>query len=394
MPWKETCAMDQRVRFIADWLSGAFTKTELCAAYGISRPTGDKWMRRYEERGPDGLKERSRAPNTHPNAVPEALRVAIVETKLAHQHWGPKKVMDCLRRERPQVAWPADSTAGEVLKRAGLVCPRRRRRRVVPDTQPFGTCRQPNSSWSADFKGDFRLGNGRRCYPLTISDNFSRYLLQCRALERPTHRAVKPWFEWVFREYGLPEAIRTDNGAPFASLALGGISRLSAWWIRLGIRPERIRPGKPSQNGRHERMHRSLKDAGVQPIQPTTAAQQRQFDAFVQEYNWQRSHEGLGRNTPASVHRPSPRPYPARPAPIEYDTGVVVRHVRHNGEIKWQGTLVYLSEVLAKEPVGLAQTDNHLWEIRYSFHVLGLLDERSKTVTSAKDWHGAKSTNV
>ncbi len=390
MPWKETCAMDQRVRFIADWLSGDFTKTELCAAYGISRPTGDKWIRRYADQGPEGLKERSRTPASHPNAVDEVLRAAIVRTKLAHQSWGPKKVMDLLRREHPEVAWPADSTAGEVLKRAGLVRPRRRRRRVAPDTQPFAGCDQPNATWSADFKGDFRLGNGRRCYPLTISDNFSRYLLQCRALERTGYQAVRPWFEWVFREHGLPQAIRTDNGAPFASLALGGVSRLSAWWIRLGIRPERIRPGKPSQNGRHERMHRSLKDAGVEPIQHTTAAQQRQFDTFVQEFNGQRSHEALERRTPASVHRPSPRAYPGKLAPVEYDTGTVVRHVRHNGEIKWRGELIYLTEVLAKEPVGLEQLDEHLWEIRYSFHVLGRLNERTGKVTSLEGWHGAK----
>src|SRR5206468_3961420 len=197
------------------------------------------------------------------------------------QRWGPKKVVDYLGREQPEMDWPVDSTAGEILKRAGLVQPRLRRHRVAPYTQPFGECEGPNQSWSADFKGDFRLGNGRRCYPLTLSDNFSRYLLLCRGLERPSHEAVRPWFEWVFREYGLPEAIRTDNGAPFASLAMGGISQLSKWWIRLGIKPERIRPGKPAQNGRHERMHRTLKEAV--PAQKTLPAQQRHFDPFREE---------------------------------------------------------------------------------------------------------------
>ena len=206
------------------------------------------------------MKELSRAPQPHPNQTAEELRAMIVEAKLRHQRWGPKKVLDCLHREQPQLKWPADSTAGEILKRAGLVQPRRRRRRVAPYTQPFSECGGPNQSWSADFKGDFRLGNGRRCYPLTVSDNFSRYLLLCRALERPSNEEVQPWFEWVFREYGFPEAIRTDNGAPFASLAVGGISQLSKWWIKLGIKPERIRPGKPAQNGRHERMHRTLEE--------------------------------------------------------------------------------------------------------------------------------------
>jgi len=388
MPWKETSAMDQRIQLIADWLSGEYTKSELCRAYEISRPTADKWIARYTERGAQGLEERARAPHTHPNETPEELRAMIVETKLRHQTWGPKKVVDYLRREGPQWDWPADSTAGEILKRAGLVRPRVRRHRVAPYSDPFRDCGAPNQSWSADFKGDFRLGNARRCYPLTISDNFSRYLLVCRALERPSHEAVHPWFEWVFREYGLPEAIRTDNGAPFASLAVGGISQLSKWWIQLGITPERIRPGKPAQNGRHERMHRTLKEAV--PAQANLQAQQRQYDPFREEYNWQRSHEALGRQTPGSVYRCSPRSYPVKLPVVEYESGVTVRQVRHNGEIKWQGELIYVSGVLAHEPLGLTQVDEQQWEIRYSFHLLGVLDQRTKKITPAKHWHGAK----
>lgn len=388
MPWKETSAMDQRMQLIADWVSGEYTKSELCCAYEISRPTADKWIARYMARGAPGLLELTRAPHTHPNATPEALRASIVTTKLQHQRWGPKKVMDRLRRERPDVPWPADSTAGELLKRAGLVRPRRCRRRVAPDSKPFRTCGGPNQSWSADFKGDCRLGNGRRCYPLTISDNFSRYLLVCRGLERPSYEAVRPWFEWVFREYGLPDALRTDNGAPFASLAVGGISQLSKWWIQLGITPERIRPGKPAQNGRHERMHRTLKDAV--PPQVTLQAQQYQYDAFRAEYNWHRSHEALGRQTPGSVYGASPRFYPAKLPAVEYESGVTVRQVRHNGEIKWQGALIYVSEVLAHEPLGLTQVDDQQWEIRYSFHRLGLLDQRLQRILPATAWHGAK----
>jgi putative transposase len=390
MPWKETCAMDQRVQFIAEWLSGDYTKSELCEAYGVSRPTGDKWIRRYLEGGCEGLLERSRAPHKHPNAIPEEVRAMIIETKLAHQRWGPKNVIDRLRRERPAGDWPADSTAGEILKRAGLVKPRRRRPRVAPYPQPFGACGGPNQSWSADFKGDFRLGNGRRCYPLTVSDNFSRYLLQCRGLEHPSGAQVRPWFEWVFREYGLPEAIRTDNGAPFASLALGGLSPLSTWWIRLGIRPERIRPGKPAQNGRHERMHRTLKEAAVVPPQATLEAQQRRFDAFVVEYNFERPHEALGGQTPGGAYQSSPHPYPTKLRPVDYETGIEVRQVRHNGEIKWRGERLYVSEVLAKEPIGLKRIDEDLWEMRYSFHLLGVLNQRTKKIKPAQGWHGAK----
>jgi len=388
MPWKETSAMDQRVQLIADWLSGEYTKSELCRAYGISRPTADKWIHRYREGGPGGLAELSRAAHAHPNQTGDEVRAMIIATKLAHQRWGPKKVMDRLRGERAERGWPADSTAGEILKRAGLVRPRVRRHRVAPYGQPFRECRGPNQSWSADFKGDFRLGNGRRCYPLTLSDNFSRYLLVCRALARPSYAEVHPWCEWVFREYGLPEAIRTDNGAPFASLAVGGISQLSKWWIQLGITPERIRPGKPAQNGRHERMHRTLKEAV--PAQATLQAQQRQYDPFREEYNWQRSHEALGRKTPGSVYRCSPRVYPGKLPAVEYEPGVTVRQVRHNGQIKWQGELIYVSEVLANEPLGLTQVDDQQWEIRYSFHRLGILDQRLKRILPAKGWHGAK----
>jgi len=388
MPWKETSAMDQRVQFIGDWLSGRYTKIDLCDFYGISRPTGDKWIERYQQFGLDGLKELSRAAQHHPNSVGAEMRELIVQYKLRHQHFGPKKVLDGLRRENPNVGWPADSTAGEILKRAGLVGARRRRRRVPPHSVPLAHCDAANAVWSADFKGDFELGNGRRCYPLTISDNFSRYLLQCRGLTRTTWPEVHPWFEWVFREYGLPQAIRTDNGPPFASLALGGLSQLSAWWIRLGIRPERIEPGRPDQNGRHERMHKTLKQATVVPPADTLEGQQRRFNAFVTEYNLERSHESLGRRTPSELYTTSGMCYPAKLAKVEYEPTITVRKVRHNGEIKWKGSLIYVSELLAKEPLGLSQIDEFKWEIRYSFHLLGVLDERNHKINSPDLWHG------
>ncbi|MBL1219204.1 MAG: IS481 family transposase [Planctomycetes bacterium] len=387
MPWKETCAMDQRVQFIGDWLSDEYTKSALCAWYGISRPTGDKWIKRYEALGVVGLEERSRAPRHHPNATPEALCTMIIEVKLAHPGWGPKKVLDYLRAHQPRRPWPADSTGGEILRRAGLVVARRRKHRVAPDSVPFRACGAANDTWSIDFKGDFRLGNTQRCYPLTVSDNFSRYLLQCRALSATRYSAVQPWLQWTFREYGLPRAIRTDNGAPFASRALGGLSQLSKWWVRLGIKPERIRPGQPSQNGRHERMHRTLKADGVHPIRASLSAQQRQFNTFVSDYNWERSHEALGRATPGSVYCASPRAYPTKLPMIEYDTTVTVRRVRHNGEIKWRGEYIYLSEVLAQEPVGLTPIDEEHWEVRFSFHRLGILNQRTKQILMPKQWH-------
>jgi transposase InsO family protein len=392
MPWEQTSAMDQRIQFIADWLSEEYSKMELCAAYGISRPTADKWIKRYQQGGTEALKEISRAPHCHPNQTPQAIRQMLIQSKLSHRSWGPKKVVDYLRQSKPALRWPADSTTGEILKGAGLVERRRRRRRVSPYSEPFSECQAPNQSWSADFKGNFVMGNGRRCYPLTLTDNFSRYLLVCRGLEHPSYQAVRPWFERAFSQYGLPYSIRTDNGAPFASLALGGISELSKWWIELGIRPERIEPGKPQQNGRHERMHRTLKHEV--PPQPTLKSQQRCFDRFVTQYNDQRSHEALGRKTPSSVYRASPRRFAAKLPAIEYPSGTIVRQVRHNGEIKWHGNLIYLSQLLAQQPVGLKQIGPEQWEVRYSFHRLGVLDQRAHKIVRPEIWHGAKFNKV
>ena len=265
MPWKETCAMDQRLGLIAEWLKDERTITELSRMYEVSRNTVYKWIARYQTGGVSGLEELPRAPGSHPNATPEQLVEHIVSVKLGHQNWGPKKVGRWLRGHHPQEHWPVTSTLGAILKREGLVRPRKNRHRTPPYTDPLGDCKWPNSVWSADYKGQFRTGDGRLCYPLTISDNCSRYLLVCRGLESPSFDATKPWFDWAFREYGLPEAIRTDNGAPFASVAVGGLSKLSVWFIKLGIKPERIEVGHPEQNGRHERMHRTLKEETANP---------------------------------------------------------------------------------------------------------------------------------
>lgn len=387
MPWKETCAVEEREQFIRLWLSGRFSKTALCGQFGISRPTGDKWIRRHAEYGMAGLDDRSRAPLTHPNAV-EAWRCEqLVQLKLERPSWGPKKLLDLLRARHPEQRWPADSTGGEVLKRVGLVTPRHRRRKVPADSQPFAECDAPNAVWSVDFKGDFRLGNGQRCYPLTLSDNHSRYLFACRGVLRPSGKAVRPWFEQVFRSYGLPWALRSDNGSPFASKALGGLSALSKWWIDLGIRPERIKPGRPDQNGRHERMHRSLK-AWLGDVAWELMGQQKRLEVFRQEYNEERSHESLGRHTPAQVHRLSLREYPCRIEAVAYGDGMTVRRVRSNGEIKWRGQLLYVSEVLVGEFVALEPCAEGLWNLYYRFHLLGQVDDRNKKIVPVTCWRG------
>lgn len=375
MPWKETCAMDQKIEMIGDYLSGEYSPTQLSEMYQVRRKTIHKWIRRYEVEGQSGLEERTRAPGSHPNATPLETTREIVSIKLRHQKWGPKKVIAWLEGHCPEGRWPAVSTAGEILKREGLVQSRRKRRRTPPYTDPFIKCTRPNKVWSADFKGQFKTGDGKYCYPLTITDSNSRYLLCCQGLSRPTLEQSRPWFERVFKEYGLPRAIKTDNGVPFASVGLGGLSRLSVWFLKLGIRPERIEPGHPEQNGRHERMHRTLKESTVNPPRGDIEEQQEAFGEFQYEYNFERPHEALGQKTPASFYLPSLRPYPVEIPEVKYAHNVVVRQVRHNGEIKWKGKLIYVSEALAGEPVALKQKRENLWEIRFSFYPLGLLNE-------------------
>jgi transposase InsO family protein/transposase-like protein len=388
MPWKETCAMDQRMQLIGDWLTKEFSITELSESFGVSRPTVYKWIGRYRDRGSAALEEMARRPLNHPNATHPEIIKKIVEMKLLHQKMGPKKIVATLQQQYAHVRWPAISTAGEILKRQGLVRRRKRKRRVTPYADPLLGCSKPNSVWSADYKGQFNTGDGKPCYPLTITDNSSRYLLQCRGLGKISQEETLSWFEWTFREYGLPDAIRTDNGVPFASASLAGLSRLSVWFIKLGIKPERILPGHPEQNGRHERMHRTLKEATVDPPKHNLAEQQEAFEEFKHEYNCERPHEALCQKTPASVYQPSPRTYPIRLPPVEYDDDVVVKRVRHSGELYWKGRFIHLSKVLAKEPVALKQVDDHLWRISFSFYPIGVFNELIGTVSPLKTTRG------
>ena len=391
MPWKETSVMDQKVQMIGDWLTKEFSITELSEIYGVSRPTVYKWIDRYEEKGASGLEEVSREPCSHPNAIRPEIVEKIVELKLGKQKLGPKKIVAKLHEYWPDEPWPAISTVGEILKRQGLVNPRQRKRRVASYSEPFTGCDRPNRVWGADYKGQFETGDGKLCYPLTITDNYSRYLLQCRGLSRPDHEQTQRWFEWTFREHGLPEAIRTDNGTPFASVGLGGLSRLAVWFIKLGIRPERITPGHPEQNGRHERMHLTLKEATAMPPKGNMGKQQEAFEAFRHEFNYERPHEALGQKTPGSVHEASDRVYPKRIPEIEYDGDVIVKRVRHSGELYWKGKYIHVSQALAKEPIALKQIDEHRWEISFSFYSPGILDEHEGKVTPHKSKTGRQS---
>jgi putative transposase len=381
MPWKETCAMDQKVELIGDWLKDEHTIEGLAEHYEVSRNTIYRWINRYKTGGLEALLEASRAPHSHPNATPGDIASRLIEAKLAHPYWGPKKLVVSLRRDYPGTAWPVTSTAQSILKKEGLVKERRLKRRVPPYTRPFQDCLKPNDTWSIDYKGQFRTGDDRLCYPLTISDNFSRYLITCRGLFHPDHDSTRPWLKRAFREYGLPLAIKSDNGTPFASTGLGGLSRLSAWCIRLMIRPERIEPGHPEQNGRHERMHKTLKESTCKPPKPDMKEQQAAFDRFRPEYNRERPHEAHDMATPASVYYPSRRLFPEKLPPVEYDSWLTGRQVRSNGCIKWRGEFVYISQALAGEPVALRQVGEQTWEVMFSFYSLGILDERTGKVS-------------
>jgi transposase InsO family protein len=368
--------MDERLRFVAEYLRGERSLAALCRTFGISRKTGYKMINRYADEGLRGLFDRSRAPHRQANIVSDEVFTEIVRVRRAHPHWGPRKLLAWLEREQPRSSWPAASTIGRILARQGLVVPRRRARRSPPYTEPFRTCDRPNAVWCADLKGWFRTADGSRCEPLTVTDAYSRYLLRCQSLPRVSHAEVRPVFEQLFREYGLPGAIRTDNGAPFATTALAGLSRLAVWWIKLGIVPERIEPGHPEQNGRHERFHRTLKQETVTPPKGSLAEQQVAFDCFREEYNRDRPHEALADRTPATLYRPSTRPFPSRLPEMTYPENMLVRKVRPSGRIRWQGGELFISEALIGEPVALEPISDHSFQVYYGPVTLAIYDEK------------------
>ena len=377
MPWKETCLMDEKMSFVADCLRGALPVSALCEAYGISRKTGYKWLGRYRELGPEGLLERSRAPRRHGRSMAPDVAAAIVALRRERPHWGPRKLRAVLMRERPEEVWPAASTMGDLLRAEGLVSSRRRRRRVAAPRRTLRPAEGPNDVWCIDFKGWFRTRDGERCDPLTVTDAWSRYLLACEIVP-PRTEEVRAAVEELFARYGLPAAIRSDNGSPFAGTGAGGLSRLSVGWLKAGIAVERIEPGRPQQNGRHERMHRTLKAETARPPATSKEQQQARFDRFREDFNAHRPHEALGQQPPAAFWEPSPRAWPDRLEEPWYDAWHEVRRVRTDGSIKWGGDMVFVSEPLAGEPVGIAETDSGHWIVRFAGIDLGIIDRRTK----------------
>jgi transposase InsO family protein len=355
--------------------------TELCERYGVSRPTGYKWVARWMAEGDEGLAERDRAPQTCPQRTARAVEEQVVAARRKYG-WGATKLLQVLRGKVPAESWPARSTVNAILEREGLLQKRRPRRASPhPGAAPLEST-APNQVWPADFKGQFKTGDGVFCYPLTVTDHFSRAVLLCRGLPSTKTADARPAFLALFRELGLPDAIRTDNGAPFASTALHGLSPLNIWWMQLGIAHQRIRPGRPQTNGTHERMHRELKKETATPPAATARAQQRRFDAFRRRYNEERPHEAIGLRTPASLWLPSRRAYPSRIAPPEYPVHFEVRRVQSGGIFKFRGRTCFLTHALEGVDIGLEELSDGVWNLVYYRTVLGRLDERTGETTA------------
>ena len=381
MPWKQSGPMDERLRFIAAYQTEMWSMSELCRHHGISRRIGYKIVRRYEEEGLDGLKDRSRAPHSSPHRMAVEVEAVLLDARKAKPHWGPRKILAWLIQRQPAFAdlLPAASTVGDLYRRHGLTQPRRRRtpRAEHLSAGPLET-QAPNEVWTADFKGEFRLGNRLYCYPFTLADAHSRFLLSCQAESSTNLKGAQQALLAAFRTYGLPAAIRTDNGTPFVGHGATGLAQLSVWWIKLGIRHQRIEKSRPDQNGRHERMHRTLKAETTRPPEQSFEAQQARFDQFREEFNQERPHEALEQRTPCSCYQSSDRTYPEHiPAP-EYPGYFELRTVDGNGSFKFQGSRLFIGHPLAGELLGLVEIDDDVWTLRFYDQELGRISTKHR----------------
>ena len=379
MPWRETNPMNEKTKFVHRLEDGE-RMSDLCREFGISRKTGYKILRRYEAEGIQGLLEQSRRPFRSPNKTPKDMVRLIVELRRIRHTWGPKKLRWTLAKHYPELVLPAESTIALILKREGLVDKRKRRRRATPTLGALTDGRAPNDVWSIDFKGQFKLGNGKYCYPLTVSDHYSRYLLGCEALENTRHKPVQFRLVEIFKQHGLPRVMRSDNGVPFASTGRWGLSRLGAWMMRQGIALERIQPGQPQQNGRHERMHRTLKRETTRPPKANIFAQQELFDKYVEDFNENRPHEALKMKTPASMHQKSPRPFQPFPPELKYPNHDLAKEVMPNGSILFEPLRreIYIGQALRGMTIGLREINLDCWAAHFMNMELGYLDLTTK----------------
>jgi transposase InsO family protein len=386
MPWKATDAMKERTKFVLEWErrwdeaeGGPVNMAQLCRLFGVSRQTGYTWIARYREANRDvrAVEERSRRPKTSPTAISAELEDLIVEARKCWPKWGPRKLRARLVEANPGVAVPSASVMSKVLKRRGLTVPRRRPRRspAIGVVAPFSGCNGPNAVWCIDFKGWFETLDGIKCYPLTLIDAFSRYLLRCEALLEPNGAQVRRILDSAFLEFGLPLAIRSDGGPPFASTGPARLTELSVWLLQLGIRVEIIEPGKPQQNGRLERLHRTLKAETATPPEENTRTQQRIFDVWRREYNHERPHDALALKRPATVYMTSSRRYPRPLVKATFEPFSKVARVDKNGCINWHQRSVFISSALKYEYVEFDAVADGRWNIRWATIPLGRFDE-------------------
>lgn len=388
MPWKISSVLGERLRFVRAVLKHHQSFSAVCQSFGISRQCGYKWLQRFQREGRTGLRNQSRRPRSSPQRLARRWRDILQHLRRRRGHWGAKKIRHHLRHQFPRRRLPAVRTIAKWLPR---LCPMPKRHRhtrhgprlrLPPLTQPLA----PNQVWTVDFKGDFRTADGARCFPLTVRDLFSRFVLAVRVLPHQRQATVRRCFITLFRRYGLPQIIRVDNGSPFGSTGAQGLSALSVWWRTLGITVEFIRPGHPEENGAHEQMHRELKRGTARPPAPQRSAQQRRSDRWRQDYNTLRPHEALGGRRPAQMYRRSRRSYRG-PQPVRYRRGMVARQVRHNGQIKWQGRFRFIGEAFARLPVALHRQTPGVYEVYFQKLLLGTLQDRDGGLRPVKRWH-------
>ena len=384
MPWRTSTVETERARFVLEAELSDLSFAELCRRHGISRPTGYKWLERYQEGGPDGLSDRSRRPRSCPHATPQPVVDRILKIR-KRRGWGARKIHRVLVNDPDIDAVPTVDTIHRTLARHGCIEPRKPRRRRTHPGRPPPIPDDPNSTWTADFKGEFRTQDGNLCFPLTVQDGYSRFLLECRGMVRLDLEATMRRFRHLFRTFGLPDRIRTDSGHPFGSTAISGLSQLSVWWIELGIVHERIDPGKPQQNGRHERMHRRLKARTASPPRSTLQAQQARFNSFRRIFNHERPHEALAMQVPADLYRPSSKAFIERPEPLEYPAHYELRLVSQDATIRWKSRKVFVSTLLAGRYIALEQVADAVWSVYFGPVHLGWLDEADFRIMDVKE---------
>lgn len=384
MPWRTSTVETERARFVLEAELSDLSFSELCRRHGISRPTGRKWLQRYRREGLAGLSNRSRRPHGCPHSTPQPVVDRILEIR-RRRGWGARKIRRVLANDQTNDVVPTVDTIHRILVRSGCVEPRKPRRRRTHPGPPLPIPEEPNATWTADFKGEFRTQDGHLCFPLTVQDGYTRFLLDCRAMLRLDLEATMRRFRHLFRTFGLPRRIRTDGGHPFASTAISGLSQLSVWWIELGIVPERIDPGKPHQNGRHERMHRTLKARTANPPLANLRAQQARFNSFRRVFNHERPHEALAMQTPSELYRPSDLPFIERLAPLDYPGHFELRLVSQDATIRWKTRKVFVSTLLARRYVGLEQIAEDVWSVYFGPVHLGWLDETDFRIMDVKE---------